>query len=781
MAKTPTNSEYYAYGGDWGDNPNDGNFCANGELLADGTPKPELTEVKHVYQNIKVTPVDLLNGKVKITNKYLFTNLNAFNGSWNLMEDDKVINKGKISDLNIAPKTSSIITIPIAKSKLKTKSGAEYWLNFSFTNPKDTIWAKSGHEIASDQYKVPFEIPIKKTLDVSKMSSLKTTETGTKVSVVGEDFKLNFDKTRGSVTSLNFEGTELVSGELAPNFWRAPTDNDKGNGGPTRTATWRNAGQNRTIKTVVVTKLSEKAVKIDVTATLPTTVESQYKYSYTIYGSGDVDISNTLIPGSKTLPEIPEIGMEMKMPKGFENLTYYGRGPQENYMDRNSAAYVGVYNSTVTDQYIPYIEPSETGNKTDLRWMTVTNRKGTGLMISGDPLMEASALHYTTEDLTMQAHPYQLTKIEDTMLHLNYKQMGVGGDNSWGARTHAEYTLPANKTYSYNIKLKPISKKSSPMDISKQVLPANEQSIEPVNVTTYKGTAPILPSTVTAAIGADATRQLQVKWDAIAASKYSAIEKFTVEGVIEGSNLKAIANVSVREITSAITVNISTGLKVAPILPQSVTAKYSDGSTEEATVTWDKIDPLKYEKEGNFSVNGEIASNGAVVPGMAKANVLVTAQCTYLSDMNWKSAISGWKTVQKDKSIDENVITLAGVSGPMAFAKGLGTHAVSEVVYNLAGGTYKNFQCYVGQDQEIGGAYDGVGFQIYLDGLKAFDSGTMTKDAPAKLINLDVTKKSELKLIVSDGGSGIISEDHGDWADAKLLSETLKVTAKVPQ
>ncbi|MCA1072779.1 NPCBM/NEW2 domain-containing protein [Clostridium bowmanii] len=149
--------------------------------------------------------------------------------------------------------------------------------------------------------------------------------------------------------------------------------------------------------------------------------------------------------------------------------------------------------------------------------------------------------------------------------------------------------------------------------------------------------------------------------------------------------------------------------------------------------------------------------------------------------MNWKSAISGWKTVQKDKSIDENVITLAGVSGPMAFAKGLGTHAVSEVVYNLAGGTYKNFQCYVGQDQEIGGAYDGVGFQIYLDGLKAFDSGTMTKDAPAKLINLDVTKKSELKLIVSDGGSGIISEDHGDWADAKLLSETLKVTAKVPQ
>lgn len=774
-------SEYYAYGGDWGDNPNDGNFCANGELLADGTPKPELTEVKHVYQNIKVTPVDLLNGKVKISNKYLFTNLNAFNGSWNLMEDDKVINKGKISDLNIAPKTSSIITIPISKSKLKTKSGAEYWLNFSFTNPKDTNWAKAGHEIASDQYQIPFDTPIKATLDASKMSSLKTTETDTKVSVMGKDFKLNFDKTRGSVTSLNFEGTELVSGELAPNFWRAPTDNDKGNGAPARTATWRNAGQNRTIKTVVLTKLSDKAVRIDVTATLPTTVESQYKYSYTIYGSGDVDISNTLIPGSKTLPELPEIGLEMKMPKGFENLAYYGRGPQENYIDRNSAAYVGVYKSTVTEQYIPYIEPSETGNKTDLRWMTVTNSKGTGLMVAGDPLMEASALHYTTEDLTTQAHPYQLTKVADTVLHLNYKQMGVGGDNSWGARTHAEYTLPANKTYTYNIKLKPISKKSSPMDISKQVLPANEKSILPVNVTTYKGTAPILPSTVTAVLGIDATKQLQVKWDAIASSKYAAIGKFTVGGVIEGSNLKAIANVSVREITSAIAVNISTGLKVAPILPQTVKAKYSDGSTEEAAVTWDKIDPLKYGKEGNFSVLGTIEANGAAILGIAKANVVVTADCTYLSDMDWVTATSGWKTVQKDKSIDGNAITLAGVSSPMAFTKGLGTHAVSEVVYNLAGGTYKSFQCYVGQDQEIGGSFDGIGFQIYLDGVKSFDSGTMTKDTPSKLINLDVTGKSELKLVVSDGGSGDISEDHGDWADAKLLSETLEGAAVVPK
>jgi beta-galactosidase len=778
-----TDSEYYAYGGDWGDNPNDGNFCANGELLADGTPKPELTEVKHVYQNIKVTPVDLLNGKVEITNKYLFTNLNSFNGSWNLMEDGKVIKKGKISDLNIAPKTSSVITIPIAKPKLKlkTKRGAEYFINFSFTNPKDTLWAKAGHEIASDQYKVPFDTEFKETLDVSKMPKLNTTETDTSVSVKGEDFKLSFDKSRGSVTSLNISGTELISGELAPNFWRAPTDNDKGNGAPSRTATWRNAGQNRTIKNVEVTKLSDKAVKIDVTATLPTTVESQYKYTYTIYGSGDVDIANTLIPGSNTLPEIPEIGMEMKMPKGFENLDYYGRGPQENYIDRNSAAYVGLYKSTVTDQYVPYIEPSETGNKTDLRWMTVTNNKGIGLMVAGDPLMEASALHYTTEDLTTQSHPYKLTKLEDTVLHLNYKQMGVGGDNSWGARTHSEYILPSSKTYTYNIRLKPVTKKSNPMDISKQILPANEKSIKPALVTTYKGVAPKLPLTVTAVLGNEATKQLKVKWDTVDVSKYAAIGKFNVQGVIEGSDLKATANVSVREITSSVAVNVPTGLKVAPILPQVVSAKYSDGSTEDAVVTWDKIDPLKYEKEGSFSVNGTIAANGAVVTGVALANVVVTTKCTYLSDISWVSATSGWKTVQKDKSIDGNGITLAGASGPMDFTKGLGAHAVSEVIYNLTGGDYKSFQCYVGQDKEVGGSFDGIGFQIYLDGVKAYDSGSMKTDTPAKLINLDVTGKTELKLIVSDGGSGDISEDHGDWADAKLLGETLKAEVAIPQ
>ncbi|MFL0267538.1 glycoside hydrolase family 2 TIM barrel-domain containing protein [Candidatus Clostridium radicumherbarum] len=450
-----TDTKYLAYGGDWGDNPNDGNFCANGILLADRTPKPQAMEVKHVYQNIKVNPIDILNGKVEVANKYLFTNLNEFCGKWTLTENGKVIQNGNLPVLDVAPKTSKQITVPITKPQ--TKAGAEYFLNFSFTLSQDEQWAKAGYEVASDQYQVTFDVQDKPVLDTTKMSNLNLTETNDSAVVKGTDFQILFDKAKGAITSFQYKGTELVSSPLQPNFWRASNDNDKGNGEPSRTATWRYAGQNRTTDSVTVKRVSDQVIRIDVSNTLPTTTASQYSSNYTIYGTGDVTINNTLKPGSSSLSEIPEIGMEMKMPAGFENLSWYGRGPEENYWDRNTGAFIGLYNSTVTDEFVPYIEPSETGNHTDIRWMTVTNKDGVGLMVSGQPLMEASALHYTAEDLSTKAHTYQLTKIPETDLHLNYKQMGVGGDNSWGAKPHPEFTLYSNQTYSYSMRIRPIA------------------------------------------------------------------------------------------------------------------------------------------------------------------------------------------------------------------------------------------------------------------------------------------------------------------------------------
>ncbi|TDT51977.1 glycoside hydrolase family 2 TIM barrel-domain containing protein [Fonticella tunisiensis] len=688
--------KYLAYGGDWGDIPNDGNFCANGLIYADRTPKPQLSEVKHIYSNIEVKAADLVNGKVSVINKYLFTNLNEFDAAWNLMEDGKVLQEGKLGSLDIEPLTTKEVTIPFTKPEVKP--GAEYWLNIRFTTKKDTKWAPKGHEIVSEQFSVPFGVPDKPVLKVSDMPSLDMEETEMAVKVKGTDFELTLDKAKGAITSFNYRGTELVKSELQPNFWRAPNDNDKGNGMPSRTATWRYAGQNRKVDDVRVTKISDKAVRIDVKATLPTTNPSQYSNSITVFGSGDVVVEVVLKPGA-SLPEIPEIGMEMTMPAGFENLKWYGRGPQENYWDRNTGAHVGVYESTVTDQFFPYIEPSETGNKTDVRWLTITNNDGVGLMVSGQPLIEASALHYTAEELSTTAHPYQLKGTPDTVLHLNYKQMGVGGDNSWGARPHPEFTLYANRTYSYSMRLKPISADDSPMALSKYDLQTNlvkDIKIDGKSLDGFYGSQNVYDISIPAK-------------DLVGVP--------TVEAVALGSDV----NIEVTQPQD---------------LPGTaiVTATTEDGTrTETYTI--------------NFTVDKSI----------------------YLSDTDWVSGTVGWGQIRRDRSSDGNTITLRTNSGNRSFAKGIGTHANSTIIYNLEGKGYKTFESYVGVDQEITGRWClGVTFQVFLDGEKVFDSGNMVKDTPAKFVSLDVTGKRELKLVVTDSNNGN-SEDHADWADAKFI------------
>ena len=686
--------EYFAYGGDWGDVPNDGNSSMDGLVFPDRTVQPELYEVKKVYQNIKVAPVDLVNGEVKITNQYLFTNLSSYNGTWELKADDKVIQKGEIKNLNIAPLVSKTIKLPIEKPKLE--AGKEYWLNLSFTLPEATSWAEKGHEIAKEQFKVPFDTPAVTPVSLKDMKDLGVTENDKSLTVKGEDFEVNFDKEKGTLSSFKYQGEDLLTSSPAPDFWRAPYDNDKGNGMPSRTATWRKAGENRKITNVTVNKVGTKAVKVDVNATLPTTSESQYKASYMIYGSGDVEVKSTLNPG-KGLPEIPAVGMEMRLPKEFENITWYGRGPQENYWDRQTGADVGLYSGTVDGQFIPYGEPSETGNKTDVRWVTLTNKDGFGLMATGYPFMEVNALHYAEKDLDSVAHPYELTRVDDVILTLNSRQMGVGGDTSWGARPHPEFILSSNKPYSFSYRLRPISKKmGSPMDISKQVVSAELVKDIKVGGKSLDGFIPeITDYTYSILKGND-----------------SVIPQVEAAGVNSNVNI---------EITQA------SGLPGTAVIK----ATTKDGLLSKTYTI-------------QFTVTDQV----------------------YLSDIEWKSATTGWGSIQKDKSVDENGLTLATDSGVKTFDKGIGTHANSEIVYDLAGKGFTAFSTYVGLDQETDG-YGTILFQVLLDGVKVFDSGKMTASNAAKLINLDVTGKQELKLIVTDAGDDN-SYDHADWADAQF-------------
>ena len=449
---------YYSFGGDWQDipagNPNNKNFCANGLVSADRTVQPELVEVKKLYQNIGLENGDVMNGKILTKNKYLFTNLNRFNGSWELMEDGKVIQSGIFApeELNIAPLEEGILTAAFTTPEFKP--GAEYFLNVSFTLKEDTSWAKAGHEVAKEQFYLPFNVP-KADASEAEMEPLTVEEADAAVNVEGKDFDLVFNKKTGTIDSFRFNGIDLIKNGPVPNFWRAPTDSDLGFYSQLEMADWRYAGEDRTVTDVTVKKETDR-VTFTVSAELPTRTTSGYNQVYTVYGTGDVEITSTLKPGSADLPMIPEIGNMLTIPKDFSNITWYGRGPEENYIDRQTGYGVGVYRKNVDEFFIDYIKPQETGNRTDVRWVSLTNDQGAGLLVKAAKPIEFNTLTYTPEQLTNALHSYMLPEGQDITLRINMRQMGLGGDNSWGAKPLTKYLNPSDQNYQYTYTLKPV-------------------------------------------------------------------------------------------------------------------------------------------------------------------------------------------------------------------------------------------------------------------------------------------------------------------------------------
>ena len=474
---------YFSFGGDWAPlpegAPNNKNFCANGLVSADRTVQPELMEVKKVYQNVKITAPDVLNGKVTLENKYFFTNLNEFNATWTLVEDGNPIQSGSFTadQLNVAPQATKTVQIPM--QTVATKPGAEYFLNISFTLKADTSWAEAGHEVAMEQFQVPFETAAPAQVDLSKEAPLTVEDTDALTTVTGDDFVLTFNKQTGTIGSFQYQGTELIESGPIPNFWRAPTDSDWGYYSPLQLSTWRYAGAQRSVVNVTVDEVDANTVTFTVTSTLPTENTSDYKQVYTVFSTGDVRVTSTLTPG-EDLPMIPEVGNMLTIPKEFDNVTWYGKGPDENYIDRQTGYQVGVYQKNVDDFFVDYIKPQETGNRTDVRWVSLTNDDGVGLLAKAEGnTMEFNALRYTPEQLSNTLHSYMLPEDQDITLRLNQVQMGLGGDNSWGAMPLTKYQIPANQTYEYTYTLKPISTKDPDemMADYRTVLPGAKQAV----------------------------------------------------------------------------------------------------------------------------------------------------------------------------------------------------------------------------------------------------------------------------------------------------------------
>lgn len=456
----------YKYGGDWGDNPNDGNFCSNGILNSDRTLKAGAYEVKKVYCNIKFEAVNLLTGSIKIKNRFLFTNLKDFNGSWELMADDKVIQSGIISatNLDIAPLTEKTFTVGYTAPTLQ--AGVKYWLNISIKTKTDQVWAKAGHEIVAHQFEIPFVTPAITETAAFGTEKIKVTTSTAEYSISNSLFSVKFDRTTGMLKNYNYKSNLLVADGPIPNFWRAPTDNDKGNNMQTRCKIWQTVSNQRTLDAITLTSYNDSSALVSVQYSFPTTPVSLGKVNYRVLANGEIDIDYAFYPGSSSLPELPLVGFTMTMPTTYADFTWYGKGPQETYIDRQLGFKTGVYSKSVDDNFFPYIEPSETGNHIQTSWMKMYNGDGNGLLVSGNNF-EFSALRYTAAELFSKKHPFELVKSNNVIVNINLRQMGVGGDDSWGALPHNEFRIFPNQNYLFSFKLFPADSLTNAMAQSK--------------------------------------------------------------------------------------------------------------------------------------------------------------------------------------------------------------------------------------------------------------------------------------------------------------------------
>jgi beta-galactosidase len=463
---TEVGEAWFAYGGDFGDDPNDGPFCINGIVFPDRHVQPAMWECKKVMQPVEVVPIDLLLGKVQIVNAYHFSNLDGLDITWQLTADGRALQSGTLERLDTPPGESATVTVPFELPELEP--GTEYWLTLSFILAQETAWAERGHEVAWEQFRLPFEVPEMPILSISHMPEVAMEEASEITTFHGPDFELVFDRLAGTISSWQYRGRELVDRGPLFDAWRAPTDNDRGVPGRLELAKeWQKAGLNRLeheVGDVVVTRVTPQAIRIVARSRVSAsgcTAGFDCTYTYTVYGNGDLLLDIQVSP-SGNLPPLPRIGLQMILPGGYENFTWYGRGPHESYVDRKVGARVGVYCGTVDEQYVPYVVPQENGNKTDVRWAALADDAGNGLLVAGvakdqegPALVEVSVHHFRVDDLAEARHTYELERRDDITLHLDYAQTGLGGA-SCGPPTLPQY-LVMPKPVKYALRLRPFS------------------------------------------------------------------------------------------------------------------------------------------------------------------------------------------------------------------------------------------------------------------------------------------------------------------------------------
>lgn len=459
LKKDRYGKDFQAYGGDFLERPTDYNFSGNGICYGgDRDPSPKMQEVKFNYQNISI--LFEKEGKFTVVNKNLFANTDRFRCVAVLQKNGVVVKKQEI-ETAVPPLSTKDYEIPFAILRADDKdqkkdTDAEYTLTVSFRLKEDMSWADAGHEVAFGQ-KIYKKIP---AFHASE-KPIRVVHGKVNIGVKGEDFDCLFSMLSGGLVSYRYAGKEMIEKIPMPNFWRAPVDNDNGSMAPARYAQWKIASmyishRNGGMFDNVPTKVEEKDNTVTVTYTyfMPTTPASKCQVAYTVFGDGTIETKLMYDP-VEGLPDMPEFGMMFWFNADYDNLTWYGMGPDETYADRRHGAKLGIYSNKVADNMAKYLVPQECGNKVGVRYVRLVDAKGRGMMFEGDEL-SFSALPYTPHELENAAHVYELPQVHHTIVRVALAQMGVGGDDSWGSLVHPEYHIDVTKPLEFTFRFKGI-------------------------------------------------------------------------------------------------------------------------------------------------------------------------------------------------------------------------------------------------------------------------------------------------------------------------------------
>lgn len=456
--KDENKRDIWAFGGDMGfvGIVNDSNFCANGLVAADRTPHPHLYEVKKVMQYIHFEPMAFTANRIKVTNRHDFIGLEGYRLRWAVECEGQTVQSGETDFPSVAPGETACIELPM---KPLPADGQEYFLTLRAFTKQAAPMVPQGHETAVGQWTLPGAPapaagngrPIDGTLTVGRDNGLLTLR--------GKGFAVAFSTQSGEMTELSYqEGKNLIREGLQPNFWRPLTDNDIPNGHLERCATWRTAGKDARLQSIDVRPAADNK-RACVTATYRMEEQdAMLTMTYDVQADGAIHVEMHFVPGKKELGEMPRLGMRMVLPGEYEQMTWLGRGPQETYEDRKTGALIGRYEATVWEQYHPYVRAQETANHCDVRWMELRNAAGQGIRVTGDKPLSVSAWNFPMEDIEYRPsqverrHGGSIVKQDMVWLNIDHRQMGVGGDNTWGAQVHPEYTItPCEWKYGFTI------------------------------------------------------------------------------------------------------------------------------------------------------------------------------------------------------------------------------------------------------------------------------------------------------------------------------------------